>query len=646
MTILDGEDANASFLNVLEGTWWELPNGGTSTTTNNNNQMMVMNNHSNSNDNNNSNNNSSNNNKGNSFPENNIFDGNEDDKFLDSDDDYDDGAGDPLSKWEHLNEDLSKEVGQAPSSSSFSSSSPMQLMPSIAQPPATATAVASNNNSLPNTAAASPEEVERLLASDLFRLSMQEREQAMNDLHGIVSMPPEEQPENMQQLLDKMQRHLDNMQWLPEASAYRRALQRNADFVASKRKMFLRAEGYQPQEAATRMLRYFTMKLDLWGADKLCQMIRLKDLSPTDLAFLEHGNLTISPYKDMAGRVLIWGEMSFKRTDKDPTSYFRASWYVYMASVEDSDDSQRRGVVMVTMDIPHTYRTPTISMRDTIPVKFAAIHTHFLPTDSTSSKVPVVLTQAAKEQSLQKRVRYRSYRGSRIEAQVEMMGYGIPMEAAPPLDNDGRPTRTRHLEWIKKRWEIETKLEEKEAKAKQQNINTIRLSSSGNSASASASLSASVNSTSSSITSKSTNIAENDIRNDDVLFGKEKKVVNHPGNTRFRQLIDMYLASYESAPRGEKTSITKVIVEHVHASAGRFLKRGPGKGSEAGWVEVDTDTAYDKITHAFRNRRKYHTGRSSGNSSSGNNNNNINSANSGNAASPMRVNGRAFGPFG
>ncbi|KAG7342527.1 hypothetical protein IV203_007620 [Nitzschia inconspicua] len=484
------------------------------------------------------------------------------------------------------------------------------------------TIIVPSNAAMINSVATSPQDVERMLASDLTKLSFREREQAMNDLHGIVTMPPEESPERMQALLQEMQQHLDRMQWFPDASAYRRAVQSNSEFVRQNRKMFLRSERYQPNEAAARMLRYFTMKLDLWGPDKLCKKITLMDLSNDDLAVLDVGNLAISPYKDTAGRTIIWAEISIKKPCLDSKCYSRASWYIYMSAVEDSEDSQRRGIVFIAMDVPPDYRTPSMTMRETVPLKFAAMHVHYMPT-SSSSKVPVVLTQIVKEQSLQKRVRYRSYNGTRLEAMYEMMSFGIPMEAAHPLDNEGRPTNIRHLEWIKKRWEIEEKLERKEAKvattAGTKTYLPITNSPRDDHGRTSVPPSPQNVSSNSSVSVGTVSpfcggfVADNEIRNDDVLFGKEKKVVNHPGNTRFRQLIDMYLASYEAAPRGEKTGITKVIVDHIHASAGRFLKRGmanpPTSKQDLGWVEVDIDTAYDKITHAFRNRRKYHSGR-------------------------------------
>jgi hypothetical protein len=85
----------------------------------------------------------------------------------------------------------------------------------------------------------------------------------------------------------------------------------------------------------------------------------------------------------------------------------------------------------------------------------------------------------------------------------------------------------------------------------------------------------------------------------DVLFGRGK-IVTHPGNARFRQLIDYYMEKYEISSKLEKTCIAEIVVQMVKETSGRFLKRGVNAGD---WVEVDHATARNKVAHAFRNRR-------------------------------------------
>jgi hypothetical protein len=213
------------------------------------------------------------------------------------------------------------------------------------------------------------------------------------------------------------------------------------------------------------------------------------------------------------------------------------------------------------------------------------------------------------------RVRIRIYYGSTMEFLYQLISFGIPKIAAP-IGDDGKPNNLWCLRWIKRKMEAEGVPDDYFlAPSTKVDVPTIVSTSA---ASGSASSSCGGRTVSSVPTgcalTDATIIEEVELRNDDVLLGKEKKMVNHPGNIRFRQLIDIYIGSYESAPRGEKGHITKLIVDQVRSSNGRFLRREKGGGGRDGkdaWVVVDDETAHDKITHAFRNRRKYHSTRAS-----------------------------------
>jgi hypothetical protein len=87
----------------------------------------------------------------------------------------------------------------------------------------------------------------------------------------------------------------------------------------------------------------------------------------------------------------------------------------------------------------------------------------------------------------------------------------------------------------------------------------------------------------------------------DVLFGRGKSVTHHPGNVQFRQLIDYYIEKYEIANTLAKTCIAEIVLQMVKENSGRFLRKKDNAGD---WEEVDDDTARNKVSYAFRNRRK------------------------------------------
>lgn len=85
----------------------------------------------------------------------------------------------------------------------------------------------------------------------------------------------------------------------------------------------------------------------------------------------------------------------------------------------------------------------------------------------------------------------------------------------------------------------------------------------------------------------------------DVLFGRGRGIQSHPGNRKCRELVGASLERYEEGDRLVKTRLAEEIVRRVKDSSGRFLKEKDGK-----WLEVDNNTAREKVAHTFRTLRK------------------------------------------
>ena len=95
-----------------------------------------------------------------------------------------------------------------------------------------------------------------------------------------------------------------------------------------------------------------------------------------------------------------------------------------------------------------------------------------------------------------------------------------------------------------------------------------------------------------------------DPREEDILCGKEKKMVSWPGSLNFRAIIDKYACKYQEAvTKQEKMNVTKEIYDNLGAQNSRFLKFN---AKANGWEELSSLLARDKISHALRfaNREK------------------------------------------
>ena len=149
------------------------------------------------------------------------------------------------------------------------------------------------------------EDPDALLARELNRLSIQEREQVNYDVHGVAEVMPEGS-EFVSTRLIQLELELDK---ITEKEAYNQALIQDPNFVknCNFRIRFLRAERFVAAEAAVRMVRHFQYKMELFGASKLVKDIKIEDLHSEDIKVLESGFIQLLPVRDRAGRaVMCW----------------------------------------------------------------------------------------------------------------------------------------------------------------------------------------------------------------------------------------------------------------------------------------------------------------------------------------------------
>jgi hypothetical protein len=147
-----------------------------------------------------------------------------------------------------------------------------------------------------------PDETEALFAQELNKLSMQERDEVLQDIHGVSDVMNEEPAfvrKQFQQLEDELSR-------ISDKEAYLQAKLLHEEYVTNQKflLMFLRADAFQVKLAAARIVAFFQAKLDLFGPDKLGRDITLSDLNEDDIRCLESGYAQVLPERDRAGRAI------------------------------------------------------------------------------------------------------------------------------------------------------------------------------------------------------------------------------------------------------------------------------------------------------------------------------------------------------
>jgi hypothetical protein len=144
---------------------------------------------------------------------------------------------------------------------------------------------------------------EKVIAEELGKLTLDEREKAYEDVHGI-STPVVETPELVEEYLRGMEFELSR---IPNKHAFDLAMLLSEPFVTDRkfRLGFLRAESFNVRKAAGRMARYFETKLELFGQEKLVKTIMLEDLDIETQKAVARGSLTILPTRDTLGRAVL-----------------------------------------------------------------------------------------------------------------------------------------------------------------------------------------------------------------------------------------------------------------------------------------------------------------------------------------------------
>jgi hypothetical protein len=146
-----------------------------------------------------------------------------------------------------------------------------------------------------------PEATSAMLAQEMAQLSVEEREKALEDVHGIAHAV-DEPLDYVETSLVLLEEELSKI--TRNKVAYDLAKFQSKKYVSSEklRLMFLRADSFDAHKAASRMVRFFDEKYELFGAEKLTKDIVLADLDPDDITVLEKGFCQVLSEKDCAGR--------------------------------------------------------------------------------------------------------------------------------------------------------------------------------------------------------------------------------------------------------------------------------------------------------------------------------------------------------
>ena len=159
-----------------------------------------------------------------------------------------------------------------------------------------------------------PDAMDLIIASEMNRLSLEERANALEDLHGI-KREEGQSPEAIASLVEQVKSEISKLR---VKTAYDKAVflcpsfVHNPDFIL----MFLRSENFNVALTVKRLMLHFEHKLELFGIERLARSLRFDDLDEDDKGAMFAGSMQVLPEKDRSGRTVIISIMDrFKYKD-------------------------------------------------------------------------------------------------------------------------------------------------------------------------------------------------------------------------------------------------------------------------------------------------------------------------------------------
>jgi len=291
------------------------------------------------------------------------------------------------------------------------------------------------------------DEIDSIIAQQMMKLSVEDREKVYSDVHGVKEGKKENE-EMIQDGLDSMQREIEKLQ---HKEAYDMACTKDQKYVESRsfQLAFLRADSFDARKAAIRFVRHFQVKLDLFGEEKLVMDIVQDDLDRDTMGALYSGTGQILDTTDSAGRCIIAAVFGAPWTTR---AYLQRAFYNTMMTIRDPY-KQIHGYIIVVYSLAHSSQQGDASKHYTfsrisegLPVRIEALH---LCHDSPKGQVLLTVSKAALNPSI--KIRTRTHYGKTICWQFLLLrAFFIQPEFArsryKPADNV-QPCRLWYRTW-------------------------------------------------------------------------------------------------------------------------------------------------------------------------------------------------------
>mmetsp|Transcript_11103 Transcript_11103/g.26672 ORF Transcript_11103/g.26672 Transcript_11103/m.26672 type:complete len:701 (-) Transcript_11103:38-2140(-) len=292
------------------------------------------------------------------------------------------------------------------------------------------------------------ENVEKIVARELYEMNRSEREAILEELHGVKSRAIAETPDMVASALQSFSEEAEilcqtnltdtdiNGNDHPIAKAHIRAVETlDSNYVTSQefRIRFLRTEFFDIKKAVKRYFRYLNHVWDLFGDVSLVRQISLLDLNKKERKYLKGGQVQGLLSRDKMGRRIY---AVFGIYDVPIQERARVEAYLSFAAISDDETTQINGATNLTflsiseksvIRYDKSEQHIIKKMTNCAPVRYTAMH--FCMPDE-----PVYFFFKTIVHSLiapEMRASTRFHTGSHMECNYALCQFGIPVDDIP-----------------------------------------------------------------------------------------------------------------------------------------------------------------------------------------------------------------------
>ena len=161
--------------------------------------------------------------------------------------------------------------------------------------------------------------VDHVIAEALNKMSLEDRDQLFLDVHGVADIVDESKPGLVEEHLQSFDQEVQKIRSQKPSAAIELAESMSPDYVNDRkiRLRFLRSTTFDVKKAAMKFVKFFDLKFQLFGGEKLCEEITYEDLNHEDQEALKSGFLQVLPKRDRSGRGIIVAFPSEERFNSD-----------------------------------------------------------------------------------------------------------------------------------------------------------------------------------------------------------------------------------------------------------------------------------------------------------------------------------------